>query len=265
MASLALQFEAGEVAKQLFKTRKAARADFARQLLDIYDQVQDKDFLVIHNPGGWGCSSLDRCLDWERSIVEGVKDTIEQLGYSSMMTQYFRTRDSFWSHFMDTREQVRFFLQGRYSKAKVLATELKFLAEHANRLHIIMIGVSQGAGFSNAVMRQLGEGHAIYSIELGTMFVHVPRRISNGHTLAIDSNGILPDPFVRRDFWAGISAYFAAGVRWLKYQIIRKPKRFTRCVNMPGHDYNWEYPGVKLKIQSFLNTRFGRKVEDKKV
>jgi hypothetical protein len=264
MASLALQNEAGEVAKQLFGSRKAARADFTRHLLEIYDRAQDKDFLVIHNPGGWGCSRLDRCLDWERSIVEGVENTIDHLGYSSIMTQYFRTRDTLWAHFMDTREQVRFFLQGRYSKAKILATELKFLAEHTDRLHIIMIGVSQGAGFSNAVMRQLGEEHAIYSIELGTMFIHVPRRISNDHTLAIDSNGILPDPFVHRDFWAGISAYAAAGVRWLKYQIIRKPKRFTRCVNMPGHDYSWEYPGVKLKIESFLNTRFGRNVEERK-
>ena len=54
MASLALQNEAGEVAKQLFGSRKAARVDFTRHLLDTYDRAQDKDFLVIHNPGGWG-------------------------------------------------------------------------------------------------------------------------------------------------------------------------------------------------------------------
>ena len=57
-----------------------------------------------------------------------------------------------------------------------------------------MVGVSQGAGFSNAVMRQLGDGHRVYSIELGTMFVHVPRRLCNDHTLAIDSNGIVARP-----------------------------------------------------------------------
>jgi hypothetical protein len=33
---------------------------------------------------------------------------------------------------------------------------------------------------------------------------------------------------------------------------------------MPGHDYNWDYPGVKPKIETFLKTRFDRKVEEKR-
>jgi len=263
MASIAIENEASEVARQLFGSRRA-RADFTRQLLDTYDRSQDKDFLVIHNPGGWGSSSLDRCLDWEQSIVEGVKRTIDHMGYSSIMTQYFRTRDSLWAHFLDTREQIRFFFQGRYSQARVLAAELKFLNQHSGRLRIVMVGVSQGAGFSNTVLRSLGEGYDVYSIELGTMFIHVPRRVINDHTLAIDNNGIVPDPFVKCNLWAGITAYAAASVRWLKYQAIHKPKRFTRCVHMPGHDYNWDYPGVKPKIETFLKTRFDRKAEEKR-
>jgi hypothetical protein len=264
MVDLTIQNEAGEVARQLFGNRKSA-TDFTRRLIETYDQAQDKDVLVIHNPGGWGSSSLDRCLDWERSIVEGVKITIDRLGYESILTQYFRTRDSFWAHFMDTREQVRFFMRGRYSQARVLATELKFLGSHSDRLRIVMVGVSQGAGFSNAVMRQLGEDKHVYSIELGTMFIHVPRRVANDHTLAIDNNGISPDPFVKRDLWAGASAYGAAMVRYVKYRMMGKPRRFTRCVNMPGHDYSWDYPVVKTKIESFLKNRFGRKVEENSV
>ena len=263
MIGLTVQNEAGEVARQLFGRRSGARAEFMRCLLDSYEKAQDKDFLVIHNPGGWGSSRLDRCLDWERSIVEGVKNTIDRLGYSSALTQYFRTGDSLAAHFFDTKEQVRIFLEGRYSKARLLAAQLKFITQHLERVNIVMVGVSQGAGFSNAVMRQLGNGHRVYSIELGMMFIQVPRRVTNDHTLAIDGNGVAPDPIVRRDLWAGTRAYTIAPFRWLKYQIIRKPRRFTRCVVMPGHDYSWEHPGVRQEIEGFLRARFDKDLKEK--
>jgi len=263
MVGVALRTEAGEIAKELFGKRAAARAEFTQRLLDIYEKAEDKDFLVLHNPGGWGCSGFDRCLDWEKSIVEGVKNTIDRLGYSSDMTQYFRTNDSLWSHFLDLREQASIFIRGKYSRARILAAELNFITEHADHLKIIMVGVSQGAGFSNAVMKQLGEGNRVYSIELGTMFIQVPRRLSNDHTLAIDGNGICRDPIVHRDLWTGTKVYTIAPFRWLKYQLIRKPRRFTRCVVMPGHDYNWEYPGVREKIEEFLRARFGNNLKER--
>jgi len=263
MIGVAVQDEAGRVATELFGRRSGARAEFMRCLLDTYEKAQDKDFLVIHNPGGWGSSRLDRCLDWERSIVEGVKTTIDRLGYSSALTQYFRTGDSLLAHFLDAKEQVRIFLNGKYSKAVVLAEQLKFITRHIDRVNVVMVGVSQGAGFSNAVMRQLGEGHRVYSIELGMMFIQVPRRMINDHTLAIDGNGVAPDPIVRRDLLAGARAYTLAPVRWLTYQIIRKPRRFTRCVDMPGHDYSWEYPGVRQNIESFLRARFEKDLRER--
>ncbi len=264
MVGLAIRNEAGEVARQLFGGRNRPCADFTKCLLDFYEQAADKDFLVIHNPGGWGSSHLDHCLEWEKSIVEGVGSTINRLGYSSALTQYFRTRDSRWAHFLDGMEQVRIFFKGRYSKARVLAAQLAFIMRHLDRVKVIMVGVSQGAGFSNAVMRQLGDGHRVYSIELGTMFIQVPRRLCTDHTLAIDGNGIEPDPFVRRDLWAGARAYAVAPLRWMKYRMIGKPRRFTHCVVMPGHDYNWEYPGVRHEIEGFLRARFGSNLEERK-
>lgn len=265
MVDQALKNEAALIASKLF-AREAARKAFTERVLDTLEKVRDKDFLVIHNPGGWGSSTLDRCLDWERSIVEGVKSTIDRLGYSSTVTQYFRTRDSVWAHFLDMKEQIRFFLRGVNTQARTLAAELRFITRHADGLKVVMVGVSQGAGFSNAVMRQLSnDGARVYSIELGTMFVHVPRRMCNERTLAIDSNGVAPDPYVRRDLWAGARAYSAAPFVWLKYELMRKPRRFTHCVIMPGHDYRWDYPGVGRRIESFLTSRFARKPQETRV
>jgi hypothetical protein len=262
MVGLAVRNEAFEVARQLYGNRSRARGEFTQRLLDIYEQAEGKDFLVIHNPGGWGCSRFDRCLDWERSIIEGVKTTIDKLGYSSAITQYFRARDSLWAHFMDTREQARIMVNGKYSRARIMAAELGFLTSHLDRVKVIMVGVSQGAGFSNAVMRQLEGRERVYSIELGMVFRHVPRRLCNDHTLAIDGNGVYRDPIVHRDLWAGAKAYAVAPLLWLRYQLVRKPRRFTRCVVMPGHDYSWEYPGVRRKIEDFLGSKFGKAREE---
>lgn len=253
----AVRSEATAVARQLFGPRAGARNRFAKRLLEMCKQADGKDVLLVHNPGGWGCSPLERCLDWERSVVEGVRTTVERLGYSPMVTQYFRSGQSAWSHLRDTREQLCIFLGGRYSKARMLAAELKFVTQHLNDLRVIMVGISQGAGFSNAVMRQLGECERVYSIELGTPFIHVPRRLVNRQVLTIDGNGTAPDPVVHRDLWIGTRIYATAPLRWLKYQLIRKPKQFTRCIDLPGHDYNWQYPGVRKKIEDFLFASFG--------
>ena len=255
----ALQNEASEIARELYGPRSGARTKFTGRLLELCKQVQDKDVLVIHNPGGWGSSRLDRCLEWERSIVEGVKSTVERLGYSPFITQYFRSGDSLWAHLRDSKDQVTAFFQGHYSQAKILAAELKLIDRHFDDLKVVMVGVSQGAGFTNAVMRQLDDVNDVYSIELGTLFLHLRHRRLTTHTLAIDGNGELPDPIVHRNLWLGTRVYTTAPLRWLKYRLMRKPRSFTRCIDLPGHDYNWDYPAVKQKIETFLVNVFDSK------
>jgi hypothetical protein len=38
-----------------------------------------------------------------------------------------------------------------------------------------------------------------------------------------------------------------------------QPKKFSYCINVPGHEYNWEYPEVQRQIEDFLNLNFGTK------
>ena len=88
---LTLEEEANHLAEQLFGSDVKKRANFTSRLLDICTRAQDKDFLLIHNPGGWGTTHLENLLQWERSIVEGISATIEKLGYTRSFMQYFRT------------------------------------------------------------------------------------------------------------------------------------------------------------------------------
>jgi len=256
---LALTKEASNLAQQLFGNNTKKCSSVINRLVDICTQAQGKDLLLIHNPGGWGGTPLENCLDWERSIVEGATTTLEQLGCNCLFTQYFRGGRSWWSHLRNLREQTVFFFGGQSEQVRVMASELRFITRYLDHLKVIMVGISQGAAFSNAVMRELGNLHQMYSIELGIFFAHMSRRVVTERTLAIDSNGLVPDPVANRNLKAGFKAYITAPSRWIKYRLQGKPETFSYCINVPGHDYRWEYPEVKQKIIDFLKTNFGIK------
>lgn len=247
--------EANRLAEQLFDNDDKKRASFSSRLLTMCTKAGGKDFLLIHNPGGWGTTHLENLLQWERSIVEGVSSTIEKLGYTWSLIQYFRTNSGWRERTEDVKEQARFFT----SKAKIMAAELKFVTQHFNALRVVMIGVSQGAAFSNAVLQYLDGRDRVFSIELGMPFPYKSRRVITEQTLALDSNGLMPDALMEWDVPTIVKTYVGAPFRWIKYKIQGKQIKFTYCINVPGHDYNWDYPEVQRQVEEFLNLNFGNK------
>jgi len=256
---VALQEEASHLAQQLLGDNIKECASFINRLQDVCTRAQGKDILVIHNPGGWGGTHLENLLHWERSIVEGISTTIERLGHSQLLIQYFRAGNSWWAQLRDIKEQANFLVKGKSLKAREMATELQFITQHINNLKVILIGVSQGAAFSNAVMQQLGGLDQVYSIELGIFFPHMSRRVVTENTLAMDSNGLVPDPVAHRNLKIGVKTYVTAPFRWIKYRLQGRPETFAYCINVPGHEYSWEYPEVRRQIEDFLETTFGTK------
>jgi hypothetical protein len=248
-----LKEEANHLAEQLFGNDAKKRASFTSRLLAMCAKAQDKDFLVIHNPGGWGTTHLENLLQWEKSIVDGVSATIGKLGYTWSLIQYFRTNSGWREKMRDVREQARFFV----SKARIMAVELKFITQHFETLRVIMIGVSQGAAFSNSVSQYLDGHDRIFSIELGIPFPYKSRRIITKKTLALDSNGLMPDALMEWNIPVIVRTYLTAPFRWIKYRRQGKRIKFTYCINVPGHDYNWDYPEVQRQVEEFLNLNFG--------
>jgi len=252
---LTLVEEVNRLAEQLFGDDIKKGANFTGRLLDMCTRAEDKDFLLIHNPGGWGTTRVENLLQWERSIVEGVSTTIEKLGYTWSLIQYFRTNSGWRETMEDIKEQFRFFT----SKAKIMAAELRFITQHFNTLRVVMIGVSQGAAFSNAVVQYLDGLDRVSSIELGMPFPYKSRRVITEKTLALDSNGLMPDALMEWNVPTIIRTYLTAPFRWIKYKLQGKQIKFTYCINVPGHDYNWDYPEVQRQIEDFLNMEFGTK------
>ena len=251
---LALQEEANHLAQQLFGNDSKKCASFTNRLLDIYTRAQGKDFLLIHNPGGFGNRDLEHCLQWERSAVTGICATIEKLGYTWLLIQHFRAARG-WLPLIGNIKQELFRLSAL--RTNILATQLEFIIRHIDTLKVIMIGISQGAAFSNAVMQHLTEPGRVYSIELGMIFTHKSRRVIDERTLALDSNGTMPDPTCQRDMKRIIKAYTTAPFLWSKYRLQGRPVEFAYCVNTPGHNYDWSYPEVRRQIENFLETNFG--------
>ncbi|MFC2010734.1 hypothetical protein ACFLUR_00360 [Chloroflexota bacterium] len=251
----ALEEEAKHLAEQLFGHDTKKYTSFTNRLLDICTKAQGKDFLLLHNPGGWGTTHTKYLLQWERSIVEGTSATIERMGYTQTLMQYFRTGKGVRERILDIREGSRFFA----TKAKIMATELKFVTHHLNTLKVILIGASQGAAFNNAVMQQQGDLRRVYSLELGIPFLYKSRRVITTRTIALDGNGLMPDALMEWDVPTVLRTYFAAPFRWIRYKLQGKHIKFTYCINVPGHDYNWDYPEVQRQIEDFLNLNFGTK------
>jgi pimeloyl-ACP methyl ester carboxylesterase len=254
--ALALGEEARRLGRQLFGEDTTRITRFAEHLMAIYQEARDKDFLLIHNPGGWGNSPLESCLHWERSVVAGISATLEKLGYRLSFSQHFRGGAGWREHLRDIRDYIRFFT----FKRRVLAAEVEFLTRHIQNLRVIMIGISQGAGFSNAVMQRLNQLKDVYSIELGVFFYHRARRVITERTLAIDHNGLVPDALIEGDLVALLMTLPAACFRWVKSRLKGRPVKFSRCIKLAGHDYLWEYPKVSQQIGDFLKAHFGARV-----
>jgi hypothetical protein len=252
-----LEREIEELSRLCHGNRRKKRIEFAAWLRDAYRTAGDKRFLVIHNPGGWGNARLDELLDWEKSVVDGVGDTVGELGHSWAMVQHFRSGSSYWRHIMEIRKETIFFLTGRSHAARVLAAGLELLNRHLPGLTFLLVGASQGAAFGNAVMRELDGHGSVYSIELGTFFPHVPRRVVTERTLAIDTNGLMPDPMFKLDIWVSLKAYFRALAEWLRYLGQGKLVKFVYCIHNRGHEYYWEYEAVHGGVQRFLKAHFG--------
>ena len=249
--------EAKLLGERIFSDKPERIPAFVERLTNICEQVEDKDILIIHNPGGWGSSHLEDLLQWERSIVEGVSCTMDSLGYKQTLMQYFRSKTGWRAVLGDIREQGRFFR----NKARLMAEELNFIAEHFKNLQILIVGVSQGAAFSNAVIQNLNGLSRVSSVELGTPFYYKSKRVISDRTLVLDSNGLMPDALMEWDVPTIVKTYLGAPFRWLKYRLQGKKVRFTLCINVPGHDYNWEYPEVQTKVEEFLKVKYGNNRE----
>lgn len=242
--------DATMLAKELFGDYQEKSDDFVKQLLAVYMEARDKDFVIVFNPGGWGWGSAEASQGWW-GILGGIASELDSSGYKSLLLNYQRTTDSFRGQIDESVEMLTFYP----AKAKDLATRVEFLTTNIPELRVIVAGESNGTIISDSVMSILKDNPQVYSIQTGPPFWHENNMLDR--TLVITNNGIIPDSFSQGNFLTMISSNLKA--LFGLYQPQDDSGTILYYIKAPGHEYRWQYPEVRAKITNFFERDIGIK------
>ncbi len=233
--------DANEVAAELFGKNQ----DFVNQLLATYLAAKDKDIVIIFNSGGFGWTLIEETPEGQ-DFVTGIESELTISGYSALLLNHFRTAKTLNGGISELMAEASLYP----SKAKDLALRVEFLTSHIPGIRVILAGQSNGAGICERVMRILKDNQQVYSIQLGPPFWN--DTIELDRSLVLRSNGLIPDSFSHGDIITIIRSNLEAlfGISQ------ENPGHILLYIGAPGHDYSWEYEGVRSQIIESLNRWF---------
>lgn len=237
--------EADELATELFGNNQQKRHQFTSQLLGMYLSAKDKDVVIINNSGGWGWSSIES-FPYGQDFITGVDTELTGLGYSTLWLDFYRTAKT-----LNGCLSESMLAWGLYpSKSRDLASQVEFLTRHIPDIRVILTGESNGCTICNGVMHILKDNTQVYSIQLGPPFWN--NIASSERSLILRSNGIIPDSFSQGNIFTVIRANLESifGISQ------EHPGNILLYIGAPGHDYQWQHPGVGSQIIQFLNKYF---------
>jgi len=245
LVSQSLVDEAEELAAELFGNNQEQCQEFTSQLLGMYLAARDTDVLIINNSGGWGWSSI---LDFPYGLdfLAGVDAELTGLGYSTLWLDFYRTPET-----LNGCLSESMLAWGLYpSKSRDLASRVDFLTRHISGIRVILTGESNGCTICNNVMHILKNNSRVYSIQLGPPFWN--NSASSERSLILRSNGIIPDSFSQGNVFTVIRANLEA-----LFGISQEHQgNIFIYIGAPGHDYQWQHPGVGSQIIKFFNKYF---------
>jgi hypothetical protein len=221
--------------------------DFTSQLIGMYLESVDKDFIVIFNPGGWGWDPVSEIKGWE-SILNGIDGKLSELGYNSLLMDYKRTRHGF-NGIVGEMEEL---LGLQPAKAQELAARIDFITEHLPDIRVIITGESNGATIADKALQLLKDNTRVFAIETGPPVWHAGFDFER--SLIITDNGEQADTFSSGDVILILRANAESA-----FGIYRGGKGdILLYIGAPGHYYSWDYPAVREQVSQFLMDNFAR-------
>jgi hypothetical protein len=242
--------EAVNFAGELLGNYQVEHDEFVAQLLAVYSETNDKDLVVIINPGGWGSKTLKTSDGWW-SILSGIEAKLTDLGYNTLWLYHIRTEITL----LDYLKEVGEMMVGYTSKARDLATRVEFLTSNIPGLKVIIVAESNGTVITDKVMGILRDNPRVFSIQTGPPYWL--KRVMWDRTLVMNDNGIDPDSLTQGNLlamaWGNLR-------KWLHLaQPVTDYGTPPHIVGAPGHDYWWQYPKVYSQITEFLEENLGTK------
>lgn len=214
----------------------------------LAESAQNNNVIIIFNSGGFGTVKPERAWDFQ-PLINGIKTTLQDLGYSVGIVPYYRTEDSVLGKAAYTKEMIFNFPK----ESTYLANELKKFSEQNPQKTVILAGLSNGATFVEATMEKIDCcSNKIFSVEFGSPFWS--KKQNRDNILYLNNNGSdsLSNGNVLALSWSIIKAPFIM----FYTKIIGQPISFPEAMSVPGHQYSW--PEVGSQISEFFRQRLAQ-------
>lgn len=234
--------DALHLARERYTEDSKARSYFSQSLY-AYSESSDKDVLLFFNPGGWGTKTVAASYGWS-SIINGIQSDLAAAGYRITMLNYLRTS----SHLQGQLNELKEMTSNYENKAEDLAGLVSFLTRQIPGLKVILAGESTGTIICDEAMFLLQDNPRVFSIQTGSPFWHASK--TQTRTLLLQNNGKVPDTFSKGDLGTILKCSFKSLIELDKPEMEGDILGFLAA---PGHEYRWQYPGVKGPIGMFLS------------
>jgi hypothetical protein len=210
--------------------------------------VQNEQVVIIFNAGGWGYTPLEKADDLA-PIVLGTQDVLSDMGHSSVVIPYKRTKNSVLGKIESSRDLLLYF----DTQATNLVSELEHLLQSESDSRVIITGLSNGAAFTDSIMERIPPDirDRVLAIEVGLPFWDTA--FDNENVLSLDNNG--QDAFSKLRIGTFLGALIKTPFKWLLAKVSGENLSLGHAMYVPGHQYYWESPSVKENIISFLNEK----------
>lgn len=207
------------------------------------------DVVIIFNSGGWGNTPIEEAEDFA-PIIEGMKKTLNQLGYNSIVIPYNRTKDNLFGRIEGTREVLNSF----QFQSKILAVQIEDFLENNQGTKVIMAGLSMGGSFVNQTMENLSEEtqNYVYAVIAGVPFWTEP--FESDSILQLDNDG--KDSLAEGNVKSLTLSLIKSPFKWLFSKFNGQNFKFSQALQVPGHDYKWPSSETGPKIVNFLKEKF---------
>ncbi|UCG54540.1 MAG: hypothetical protein JSV32_08180 [Dehalococcoidia bacterium] len=236
---------AAERATVLFGNDQKKHDEFMAHLLAIYLEASDKDIVIINNSGGWGWSPLE-IFPNSQEFVAGINAKLNSLGYDTLWLDHYRTTKTI----NGCISELMFAADLYPTKVEDLVIRIEFLVSHIPNIRVMLSGESNGSTICGKAMQILKDNPQVYCLQLGPPFWNDNTKLDR--MLVLRSNGSAPDSFSQGD----IITIIRTNLEALLGISQEYPGHVLFYIGAPGHDYSWQYEGVRSQVLAFLDYNF---------
>jgi hypothetical protein len=214
------------------------------QFKNIIESNSQDDVIIVFNSGGWGDTPPQEAKDLT-PIIDGLKATLAEKGYNSVVVPYERTKKGFLAKIRGVKEMFGYFQQQSEEAAGGIE---EFLNRNPGK-KVILVGLSNGANFVDETMKKMGDFQSsVLAIEIGSPFWQ--KEMASGKILRLDNKN--NDSLTAGDLNTLLPTLFKAPVKWFLAKISGSDLSFSMAFSFPQHKYSWDSPEVNSAVSSFL-------------